>query len=150
MLKTAVAALALTLLVAAPAFAKGHDKDNHRQGSHHEYSPLQIVQRHMKFVAKGDVDGILGDFAKDGVTLTAGKQTSGKANLRKLVSGVVGPGKPVIHPLKIWSDGDVGIVAWEIGGGTPNSVRGTDSFLVRHGKIEVQAVWVGGNQPKLD
>ena len=146
MLKTATAALALALLAAAPAYAKGH----HHEGRHHEYSPLQIVQRHMNFVAKGDIEAILRDFADDGVTLTAGKQTSGKANLRKLVGGVVGPGKPVIHPLKIWSDGNVGFVAWEIGGGTPNSVRGTDSFLVRHGKIEVQAVWVGGNQPKLD
>ncbi len=138
MFKTAAAALALTLLVAAPSFAKGH---------HHEYTPLQIVQRHMKFVAKGDVDGILGDFAKDGVTLTVGKQTTGKAALRKLVSGVVGPGKPVIKPVKIWSDGQVGFVSWVIGGDTPNPVKGTDSFLVRHGKIEVQAVWVGGTQP---
>ncbi len=49
------------------------------------------------------------------------------------------PPKLVITPVKIFSDGDVGVVFWQ----TPTGLHGEDSFLVRHGKILVQAVFMG-------
>ncbi len=146
MIKTTAAALALAFLAAAPAFAQA------------ELSPVDIVNRHMAFAAAGNVDGMVGDYADDAVTLTAGKATVGKAALHAMFQGMLGggakpgvaaPARPAMKNLKIWSEGDVGFVAWEMGSGTPNAVKGTDAFLVRHGKILVQSVFIGGQQPAL-
>ena len=133
--------------IAATAFAQA------------ELSPVDIVNRHIAFANKGDVDGMVGDYAEDGMTITAGKVTAGKPALHAMFAGMIGggaakpgapaPPKPVIKNLKIWADGDVGFVAWEMGSGTPQAVKGTDAFLVRHGKIVVQTVFIGGEQPAL-
>ena len=146
MFKTTAAALALALLAAAPAFAA-------------ELTPVDIVNRHMAFANAGNIDGIVGDYADDGVAITAGKATAGKAALRAMFAGMLAPKpaaagaaappKAVMKNLKIWADGDVGFVAWEMNPGTPQAVKGTDSFLVRHGKILVQSVFIGGQQPAL-
>ena len=146
MFKTTAAALTLALLAAAPAFAA-------------ELSPVDIVNRHMAFANAGNIDGIVGDYADDGVAITAGKATAGKTALRAMfagmlaprpaAAGVAAPPKAVMKNLKIWADGDVGFVAWEMNPGTPQAVKGTDSFLVRHGKILVQSVFIGGQQPAL-
>ena len=146
MFKTTAAALSLALLAAAPAFAQA------------ELSPVDIVNRHIAFANKGDVDGMVGDYAEDVMTITAGKVTAGKPALRAMFAGMIGaaakpgaaaPPKPAMKNLKIWADGDVGFVAWEMGSGTPQAVKGTDAFLVRHGKILVQTVFIGGSQPAL-
>ncbi len=40
---------------------------------------------------------------------------------------------------KVWEEGDVGFVTWEMG-----PVHATEEFLVRGGKIRVQAVFMSG------
>ena len=40
---------------------------------------------------------------------------------------------------KVWQEGDVGFVSW-----TSGPVSGNDSFLVRHGKVLVQSVFMSG------
>jgi len=118
------------LLTAAPALAK-------------DFTPEQIIHRHMAFGAKNDAAGMAGDYAEDGVILTAGKAVRGKAAILASAKQMLGPpggkAKMDIHAVKISSDGDVGIVFWEVPGGP----HGEDTFLVRHGKILVQAVFMG-------
>jgi ketosteroid isomerase-like protein len=128
MIRTSLAALAFAAL-AATAQAQA-------------LTPTDIVNRHMAAAAKGDVAAILGDYADNAVVLTAGKATQGKAAIQAMFTGMLGPGaqKPDIKPVKIWSEGDVGFVSWEMNGG---AVKGNDSFVVHDGKVVVQSVFIG-------
>jgi ketosteroid isomerase-like protein len=128
-----IAALAAgaAILAALPAMAQG-------------YTPEQIIQRHMQFGAANDAKGMAGDYADDGVILSAGQAVRGKAAIQAYFTRMLGPSpstpaKMDIRAVKISSDGDVGIVFWEV----PNGPHGEDSFLVKDGKILVQAVFMG-------
>ena len=129
---TIAAALAgAALLAALPAAAAS-------------FTPEQIIHRHMDFGAKNDAAAMADDYADDGVILSAGQAVRGKAAIRASFARMLGPtrggkAKLDIHPVKITSDGDVGIVFWEVPGGP----HGEDTFLVRHGKVLVQAVFMG-------
>lgn len=128
-LAAAVAGLALT--AAMPALAQ-------------DFTPGQIIQRHMAFGAANDARGMAGDYAEDGVILSAGRAVRGKAAILASFTKMLGPepsspAKMDIRPVKITSDGDVGIVFWEVPGGP----HGEDTFLVRNGRILVQAVFMG-------
>ncbi len=118
------------LLAAVPAMAK-------------DFSPEDIIHRHMAFGAKNDAAGMAGDYADDAVIMTAGQIVHGKAAIRASVERMLGPkGSPAkqdFRAVKITSDGDVGMVFWEV----PKGPYGEDTFLVRHGKILVQAVFMG-------
>ena len=121
------------LLAAAPALAK-------------DLTPEQIIHRHMAFGARNDAAGMAGDYAEDAVIMTAGHIVQGKAEIRASIDRLLdpkvgGPAKMDIHALKITSEGDVGIVFWEV----PKGQHGEDTFLVRHGKILVQAVFMGAS-----
>ena len=138
--KTIAAALAAATLLPAAASAA-------------DLTPVDLVNRHMAAAAKGDVDAIVADYADDAVAITAGNATQGKAALHAMFAGMLGGGgnangpKPVFKNLKVWQQGDVGFVTWEMNSGAPNAVRGTDAFLVKNGKIQVQSVFIGGQQP---
>ena len=129
-MKTSIIAMAagLSLLAGTPALAR-------------DFTPEQIIQRHMAFGAKGDVAGMAGDYAEDGVILSAGTVVRGKAAIHASIARLLGPkgAKMDIRPVKITHEGDVGIVFWQV----PNGPHGEDAFLVRHGKILVQAVFMG-------
>ncbi len=128
-MKLIAAALAAAALCAAmPALAK-------------DFTPEQIIHRHMAFGAKSDTAGMAGDYADDAVILSAGQVVRGKAAIRASINRLMGPKAPKMdfRPVKITSDGDVGIVFWQVPGGP----HGEDAFLVRHGKILVQAVFMG-------
>ena len=116
------------LLAAVPALAK-------------DFTPEQIIHRHMAFGAKSDTAGMAGDYAEDGLILSSGQVVRGKAAIRASIDRLMGPkaAKMDIRPVKITSDGDVGILFWQVPGGP----HGEDAFLVRHGKILVQAVFMG-------
>lgn len=125
------AAFAGALLVSAPALAG-------------DLTPAQIIQRHMQAGARNDAAAMAADYAEDGVILQPGRAVQGKAAIRASFERMLGahPGGPAkmdIRPVKITSQGDVGIVFWQVPGGP----HGEDTFLVRRGKILVQAVFPG-------
>ncbi len=130
--KAAAAAIALAAIAAGPAMAQ-------------TLTPAQIVQRHMQFAAAGDVDSMLGDYADDAVVLTAGSALQGKAAIRGVFANMLKnpAARTAMKPTKVWDEGGVGFVTWEQNAGTPAAVKGGDSFVVRNGKIEVQAVFIG-------
>ena len=134
MIRTSLAALALAA-IAATAQAQA-------------LSPEDIVHRHMDFAAKGDVNGIVGDYADDGETVTATGATVGKDALRALFTRMLGgprpaPGAPGgMKADRIWTEGNVGFVSWEQG-----PIKGTDAFVVKDGKIQVQSVFLSGPPP---
>ncbi|MGI4876285.1 MAG: nuclear transport factor 2 family protein [Janthinobacterium lividum] len=111
-----------------------------------ELSPIDIVNRHIAAVARSDVQAMMADYADDAVVLQATQARQGKAVIRALlnrmfprpVPGAPPTGTAAMKIIRTWQDGDVGFFNWQLG-----SVSGTDEFLVRHGKIEVQAVFLG-------
>jgi ketosteroid isomerase-like protein len=125
---------AAILLTSGPALAK-------------PLSPAEVVKRHEAFGAKGDYKSMAGDYAENAVVLQPGTVVSGRKAIADLLNGLLGPKAKTplkIDVVQIWQKGDVGFVTWTTNGG---KVKGTDSFLVRGGKIQVQAVWVGQLPP---
>ena len=136
MLKTSLAALALALAASA--------------ASAQALTPTDFVNRHIAAAGKGDVDAMVADYADDAVTITAGGSTQGKAAIRAQFARMFGnrpaggaaPAGGGMKVQKIWQEGDVGFVSWESG-----PVKGTDAFLVRNGKIQVQTVFTSSPPP---
>jgi hypothetical protein len=124
--------LALAAAVAGQAFAA-------------DLTPEQIVHRHVDAGNKSDAAAMAADYADDAVVLQPGQAVQGKAAIMGMFSRLFGGAQKItITPTRIWSQGDVGFVTWEANGG---AIKGTDSFLVRGGKILVQAVFIGGAPP---
>ena len=131
MIKLTIATLAaVTLATAAGAAA---------------LTPTQIIQRHEAAGAKADVEAMVADYADDAVVLQAGRTVQGKAAIRQLftrmfprdASGAPAAGAIKINVVRVWEEGDVGLVTW-----TSGDRKGLDSFLVKDGKIKVQAVFL--------
>ena len=126
-------------------------------------SPAQIVQRHVS--AGGNLDAMIADYADDAVVMQQGRVLQGKAAIRAFYANMIGGrpagaagappppagaapggapagGPPKMTVDKVWEEGDVGFVNWHMG-----PVKATEEFLVRDGKIQVQAVFMQGGPP---
>ncbi len=135
-------AAAMLLAGAAPAMA---------------LTPTEIVQRHT--ASGGNVDAIMADYAEDAVVLQNGRAVQGKAEIRKLFEGMFGrrgpsggagaapagggaggpPAGGGMKVTRVWEEGNVGFMTWEMG-----PVKATEEFIVKDGKIAVQAIFMSG------
>ena len=125
---------AAALLAAAPAFAA-------------DLTPEQIIHRHVEAANRGDAAAMAADYAEDATILEPGRAVHGRAAIQATFEGVFGPtarDKFTVTPTRIWSDGDTGFITWEANGG---AFKGGDAYLVRHGQIIAQAVFIGGGSP---
>jgi ketosteroid isomerase-like protein len=123
--------LAAAVLAAAPAFAQ-------------DFTPEQIIQRHVDAANRGDTAAMAGDYAENAEVLEQGRAIHGRGAIKSAFDGIFGPNakrKFTVAPTRIWSDGDTGFITWTANGGT---VKGSDTYLVRHGKIIAQAVFFMG------
>ncbi|OJY68104.1 MAG: hypothetical protein BGP16_14640 [Sphingobium sp. 66-54] len=116
-------------------------------------TPTEIVNRHTG--AGGDIDKIMADYADDAVVLQAGRAVQGKAEIRKLFErmfpkkpegAAAAPAgaapaapRPEMKVTRVWEEGDVGFMTWEMG-----PMKTTEEFIVRDGKIQVQALFMSG------
>lgn len=124
-----------------------------------ELTPTEIVNRHIG--AKGDIDAIMADYADDAVVLQAGRAVRGKPAIRILFermfpkrpagaapaaapAGTPPAGvRPAMTVTRIWEEGNVGFLTWEMG-----PTHTTEEFIVRDGKIQVQALFMSNAAPK--
>jgi len=149
MLKFGVAALATVMMVGAAQSA--------------ELTPTEIVNRHIG--AKGDIDAIMADYADDAVVLRAGRAVRGKPAIRTLFERMfpnrpagaapaaapapapagapLAAARPAMTVTRIWEEGNVGFLTWEMG-----PTHTTEEFIVRDGKIQVQALFMSSAAPK--
>ncbi|HWW66050.1 MAG TPA: nuclear transport factor 2 family protein [Sphingomonadaceae bacterium] len=113
-------------------------------------TPADIAKRHVS--AGGNIDTIMADYADDAVVLQDGKALQGKPEIRAFFEKMF-PAKPAgaaaapaaapkMQVKRIWQEGDIGYLTWEMG-----PVSATEEFLVRDGKILVQAVFMRGGPP---
>jgi ketosteroid isomerase-like protein len=109
-------------------------------------SPAEIVKAHV--AAGGDLDKLMADYADDAVVLQAGRVLQGKAAIRAFSAGMFAkrpasgsPARsaPAMKVTRVWQEGDIGFVTWEMG-----PVKATEDFVVRDGKIAMQAVFMNG------
>lgn len=104
-------------------------------------SPTDVVTRHMAAFNKGDLAAMMADYADDAVVLQSGTAVQGKPAIQALFARIAAPpaggAKLQLTTTRIWEEGSVGFVTW-----TGGPVSGTDQFLVRNGKIQVQVVFM--------
>lgn len=132
----AFALAATATAVAAPALAQ-------------ELSPAQIVQRHIS--SGGNIDAIMQDYADDAVVFQQGRAVQGKPAIRALfermfpprpAGAAPRPATPSANPPRIWEEGEVGFMVGQMG---PMTL--TEQYLVRDGKIVLQAIYTGSPPP---
>ena len=115
-----------------------------------ELTPEQIIHRHVEAANRGDAAAMAADYAEDAEILEPGRAIHGRAAIREAFEGIFGSRaktKMTVTPTRVWSDGDTGFIAWEANNG---AIKGGDTYLVRHGKIIAQAVFIGGGpQPPV-
>jgi ketosteroid isomerase-like protein len=117
-------------------------------------TPTEIVQRHTS--AGGNLDKLMEDYADNAVVFQQGRAIQGKDAIRALYARMfpqrpagaqaAGQAAPASRPAsggmkvtKVWEEGDVGFMTWEAG-----PVKATEQFLVRDGKIVLQAIYMSG------
>jgi ketosteroid isomerase-like protein len=106
-------------------------------------TPEQIVAHHMVAAASGDVDALVADYADTAVVFTPGGETRGKAALHKMFAGIFGGPPGSRAPLDVRQKNftkEIGYIVWVQNEGKPEELRGSDTFLVRKGKIVTQTV----------
>ncbi len=138
MIKYAVAAVAAVMIAGAAQAAA--------------LSPTEIVQRHMAAAAKSDVDAIMGRLCRTCGGAAGRPGDPGQGGDTRLVRAPFPPrpagspppaaGAPGMKVTRVWEEGNVGFATWQMG-----ALTGTDEFLIRDGKIEVQAVFLSGAPP---
>lgn len=119
-----------------------------------DLTPTEIVNRHV--TSGGNVDAIMADYADDAVVLQQGRAFQGKEAIRGLFenmfkrpaggaapsappSGAGNGSPPKMNVTKVWEEGDVGFMTWEMG-----PMKATEEFIVRDGKIQVQTIFMSG------
>ena len=109
-----------------------------------------VLAHHLEVVVAKDVDAILSDFTDASVVYTQERQFRGLGELREFFTGFVGLLTPeVLAKFKIVRqdvDGEIAYIVWTVGEMIP---LGSDTFVVRDGKITVQtlAVYVTQSSP---
>jgi ketosteroid isomerase-like protein len=97
-------------------------------------TPEQVVAHHLAAFTHHDVEAVMSDYADDAIFIAPKQTVQGKAALRKMFESFLTNNAPVFE-VKVTADGDVGYEHWVMNPGKPDSMSGTDAFVVRHGKI---------------
>lgn len=102
----------------------------------------QLVDHHLGAFFRRDLDGILSDYAPDAVLFTANGPLRGVGQIRPLFEAMVAefekPGA-AFHLETQSYDGDCAFIVWRAETADNVYELGTDTFLVRDGKIAVQS-----------
>jgi ketosteroid isomerase-like protein len=102
----------------------------------------QVIARHDEAFKKGDVDAIMADYAADAIMIGPVGVLKGLAAIRESFTRVLtlrSPGRPELRTDKLVIEGEVAYMTWSLSPAVP---MGTDTFIVRNGKIVVQTVAV--------
>jgi ketosteroid isomerase-like protein len=113
-----------------------------------------IVAHHLASAERGDVDALMADYAADAVLITPDTAITGRSAIRavfqRLVGGNSAPGsrQGALQVQKQVFKGSVGYLLWVQHAGTPDEVRGSDTFFIRDGKIIAQTVVMVPGSPR--
>lgn len=121
-------------------------------------SAQAVLDHHVKAMTAGDLDAVMADYADNallvaphgiapGQTNVAGNDVfSGKANIRKFFAVLTDKAhNPAFHEMTSTFESrgnDVMLMKWVQFKGKPNEVAGTDTWIIRDGKVIAQIVAV--------
>jgi len=121
-------------------------------------SPQAVLDHHVKAMTAGDLEAVMADYADDallvaphgiapGQTNVSGNDVfSGKANIRKFFAVLTDKGhNSAFHQMTATFESrgnDVMLMHWVQFGGQPQQVSGTDTWIIRGGKVVAQIVAV--------
>ena len=105
-------------------------------------STKDVLERHLKYFGEGDLNGILSDYAPGAVMFTADGPLRGVDAIRPLFQVLIAefekPG--ATFGMKVQSiEGDCGYILWNAETADNVYELGTDTFVVREGKIVAQS-----------
>ena len=108
-----------------------------------ESAAQQIVAHHLEASGKGDVEAVAADYADNAILILPDTVVRGKKAIRETFAKLLTPGAsqlaPVVTEKRVF-EGDIGYIVWTQNAGKPGEVRGSDTFVVRNGKIVTQTV----------
>jgi ketosteroid isomerase-like protein len=113
-------------------------------------STKDVVDRHLEFFGKGDLKGILSDYAPGAVLFTPDGPLRGADAIRPLFQAMIAEfGKPgAVFSMKQQAvEGDYAYILWTAETADNVYEVGTDTFVVRDGKIVAQS-FAGKISPK--
>jgi ketosteroid isomerase-like protein len=113
-------------------------------------STKEVIDHHLKAFDEGDLNGVIADYAPDAIFFTADGLLRGVDAIRPLFQAMIAefakPGATFNMKRQV-VEGDYGYILWN--GETADNVYelGTDTFVVRNGKIVAQS-FTGKVTPK--
>jgi len=105
-------------------------------------STNDVLQNHLDCFARRDLAGILADYAPDAVLFTPEGSLRGEAAIRPLFESMLAEfGKPgaEFRMRQRIVDGDHAFIVWTARTADRNYELGTDTFVIRDGKIILQS-----------
>lgn len=97
------------------------------------------VAHHLEAMMSGDIDAVLSDYAEESILYTPNGPVRGLQELRSEFEAFLGSLPPgMVEALEIVkkdAEGEVAYILWKA---EPFAPLGTDTFIVRDGKIVVQ------------
>jgi len=105
-------------------------------------STKEVVDNHLKCFGEGDLKGILSDYAPGAVLFTSDGPLRGVDAIRPLFQAMITEfGKPgaTFSMKQQFVEGDYAYILWEAETEDNVSELGTDTFVVRDGKIVTQS-----------
>jgi len=113
-------------------------------------STKDVLDNHLKSFSKGDLEGILSDYAPEAVMFMPDGPLRGPGEMRLLFQALIAEfGKPgAVFTMKRQSvDGEYGYILWTAETADNVYEIATDTFVVRDGKITAQS-FTGKITPK--
>jgi ketosteroid isomerase-like protein len=102
----------------------------------------QVLNHHLQALGNGNLDEILDDYLEDSVLITPDRTIKGLSGIRSAFEGFLsGLFKPGTYELAFDArhvHGDVAYIAWHAKCASADIALGTDTFIVKGGKIMVQ------------
>lgn len=99
---------------------------------------LEILEHHLKALATLDIDEIMSDYTDESVLLTPDGAIRGVGDVRDFFTNVVKSSPDLVAAISISRQEIVGDIAYIVWSAPGFLALGTDTFLVRDGKIAVQ------------
>ena len=101
-----------------------------------------VLDHHLSSFGAGDVDEVLKDYTEDSLLMTGSGTITGLGPLREafadIFGGLFAPGTYEFTLDAEYVEGDVALIVWHATCAPADVPLGTDTFLVRDGKIAVQ------------
>jgi len=102
----------------------------------------QVLDHHLQALGSGHIDEIMDDYTGGSVLIVADATIKGLEGIRAAFEGfLAGLFKPGTYEFALDTlrvDGEVGYIIWHAKCESANVVFGTDTFIVKDGKIAVQ------------